>query len=502
MRGLGFLILACFLTFGTFVHAQTKLLYPQEQALKRQTMNMNEIEGELDQKVQQSGNATLNAAQEMLIAQFNQMLANDPNLKAQFDAATAEQQAAFMLQFGIVTQAAGQGDQFASLQRRLDGIISDLEASNVPREHPDVSALLSRVEVARSRIAELQQQDASKTEQAIAGSDLSDFPDFNKDLETATKHAYALRDALLASRKIVALSGQRPDSRDPWLIENQINGYELQRFKYAIDGLETFESQVNGWTGEYQPLLSRSQTYRAQWEEVSTAFAQIASALKAESPQAIQTLSSVIDHNLSVINYMLAPDENDSAGQRMAGIMMTNRVRNPGRPQVDGLTQTRANVEVALSGYPIKGGGGAVVLSNQESKLEKADSGIAEAVGVYAKKLTADQRMPSDAYDGDDRDEITNKALTLVKQLYKMAEIHSVAVCCDWENVKYSEEIIEPDGRKWINNHDYRKMQIAVAVIQNEIDAKMVVIGVLQNFINNEELVEFLAERPILKENL
>lgn len=502
MRGLGFIILACLLTFGTVVQAQTKLLYPQEQALKRQTMNMNEIERELNQKVQQGGNDAINAAQEMLIAQFNQMLANDPNLKAQFDAATAEQQAAFMLQFGIVIQAAGQGDQFTGLLQRLDGIIGDLEASNVPTEHPDVSALLSRVEVARSRIAELQQQGGKKTEQAIAGNDLSDFPDFNEDLETATKYAYALRDALLASRKIVALSSQRPGARDPWLIENQINGYELQTFKYAIDKIEIFESQVNGWTGEYQPLLSRSQTYRGQWQEVSTAFVQIAGALKAESPQAIQTLSAVIEHNLAVISYMVAPDENDATGQRMASIMMTNRVRNPGKPQLDGLTQTRANVELALSGYPIKGGGGAVVLSNQESKLENADFELANAVGAYAKKLAADQRMPSDAYDGDDRDDVTNKAITMVKQLYKNAEIHSVAVCCDWENVKYSEEIIEPDGRKWINNHDYRQMQIAVAVIENETDAKMVVIGVLQNFISNEELVEFLAERPMLKENL
>ena len=496
MRPFVFVVLACLLSFGTIVEAQTRLLYPQEQALKRQTMNMNEIERELDKQAQQGANASMNAAQEMLIAQFNQMLANDPNLKAQFDAATAEQQAAFMLQFGIVKPAAGQGDQFSFLIQRLDGIIGDLEKSNVPSDHPDVAALLGRVEAAKARISQLQQQSESKTEQAQAANDLSDYPDFTKNLETATKHAYAIRDALLASRKIAALANQQPGRKDSWLLENQINGYELARFKDGNDKLSVFENEVNRWTSKYQPLMARSQIYKGQWQEVSTAFAQIAAALRSESAQATQVLSKVIDHNVGVINYILSPDENDATFQRMSKAMLLDRVRNPGRGRLDGLSQARSNIELALSGFPINGG------NRQKVKLEAADAAVDEAVAVYARSLMADQRMPSDGYKGDDRDELSDKAINFVKDLYAGADIHSVAVCCDWENVKYVEEIVEPDGRKWEQPHDYRKMQIAVAVIENDTEAKMIVVGVLQNFISNEELIEFLGERPMLRKNL
>ena len=92
-RNFVLLVLSLF-SFATMVEAQTKLLYPQQQVLKRQTMNMNEIQKEIDKQQQQGANDAVNAAQQALMAQFNQMLKNDPNLKSQFDAATPEQQAA------------------------------------------------------------------------------------------------------------------------------------------------------------------------------------------------------------------------------------------------------------------------------------------------------------------------------------------------------------------------------------------------------------------------
>lgn len=100
------------------------------------------------------------------------------------------------------------------------------------------------------------------------------------------------------------------------------------------------------------------------------------------------------------------------------------------------------------------------------------------------------------------KQELKDKALALVEKHLVDGEIHSVAVCFDWDHTQYSEKVRESDGREILRHYNYRDNQIAVAIILNASDAKMVVVGVRQNFISNQETIEILAERPMLAENL
>ena len=60
----------------------------------------------------------------------------------------------------------------------------------------------------------------------------------------------------------------------------------------------------------------------------------------------------------------------------------------------------------------------------------------------------------------------------------------------------------DSDGREITRHYDYRDNQIAVAILIDDVDAKMIVVGVRQNFISNKETVEILTERPMLTKNL
>ena len=55
--------------------------------------------------------------------------------------------------------------------------------------------------------------------------------------------------------------------------------------------------------------------FNGQWTEVATAFGQIAAAVKTRSPQAVNVLADVINHNTEVMGRIIAPDANDAAGQ-------------------------------------------------------------------------------------------------------------------------------------------------------------------------------------------
>ena len=77
-----------------------------------------------------------------------------------------------------------------------------------------------------------------------------------------------------------------------------------------------------------------------------------------------------------------------------------------------------------------------------------------------------------------------------------------MAVCCDWDHTQYSEKVSDTDGREITRHYDYRDNQIAVASLIDDVDAKIIVVGVRQNFISNQETMEILTERAMLTENL
>lgn len=122
------LALFTLLVISTTTFAQ-QLPYGVRDDVRKQTMNMAEIERELGQLSAQA-QAGPSAAQQALMAQFQAMLNANPQLKAQFNAASPQEQAAFMAQMGISTGAgSGQMNNYGWLEQRLDGVQAVITSS-------------------------------------------------------------------------------------------------------------------------------------------------------------------------------------------------------------------------------------------------------------------------------------------------------------------------------------------------------------------------------------
>jgi len=487
MRYLLALIFITLCLNGWGVSAQEPLPYPAREAVKRQTMNMNEIEKQLDQQLA-TANGPANPAQQALIAQFNQMLNSNPQLKGQFDAATAEQQAAFMLQFGIIMPGAAQDQQFAFILQKLDSVTADLEKGNVPKDHPEVLALYSRVNAAKQKIDQIKQKQASNTQQALADNDLSEFPDFETHLKQATAFTLAIRDAVLAARALSGLGASQPQGTQMWLLEANVPDYQLRALYTGIEKLALYEQQINSWNAQYQPLLARSAVFQGQWQDVYNAFLQVAPALRSEAPAAVNALAAHIQHNIKA----LAAMTDDALARQMTAMF--------GR--TGGISQIRGLIERGLSYYPETSLGGYAQKSALQAEQANALKAVDAAEASLTDRLTADRRMPADSYAGDDAQALKDKALKLLSEISPGAAVHSVTICCDWVHVK-EEEWVQPVPDKWERKlTDHRDIQIAIAVIADDTYADIKVIGVRQDFIRNRELVEFLGEKRMLAKNL
>lgn len=462
-----------------------QLPYGVRDDVRRQTQNMGEIEREIE-TIRASVAAGPSPQQQALLAQFQQMLAANPQLKAQFDAATPEQQAQFMAQLGITSAAPGSDmmTQYGWLEQRLDSVLAVI--NRAPADHPDVIALKQRHDAARTAIRSTESADAENTNNALAANDLSDFPGFEQDFATAESMTMAIANAVNAAKAALESANGAPDADEMWLLSNSFNFAQLKSLKQAVENVDGFESQIGQWQSQYAPLFNRSPVYASQWQANIQYFPQLAANLRAMAPQVLNLLASNIQHNLGVLDQLI-----ETAVARRAASYFDGGIR-----QVEG------EINAVVEAYPNHRLAGAPQQSAVTALQQQAADLIAAGQAGLADLVVAERRMPGDDYAGDDADELKEKAVTFIERRLPDIEILEVTICCNWDVEKY-EEVVEDYPGHWVKRvHDYRDIQITILSPKDDERALIRIVGIRQNFVTNQESIELLNELEMLSDNI
>ncbi len=353
------LVLFTLLVISTTTFAQ-QLPYGVRDDVRKQTMNMAEIERELGQLSAQA-QAGPSAAQQALMAQFQAMLNANPQLKAQFNAASPQEQAAFMAQMGISTGAgSGQMNNYGWLEQRLDGVQAVI--NRAPADHPDIVALQQRVSAARAKIAQTEQAEEANTQGALAANDLSEYPNFEQDLASAEAMAGQVASALSLIQDIVTTQSSKPGATDMWLITNEVSSGKIRQLGQTIDAADGFLQQIQTWDQQYQPLFTRSATFKNRWYANLQYMPQLMAKLTAEAPAALQVLAQNAQHNTGVIEHMI----DYATSRRMAAYFE------------GGIAQTQREIDVVEQYYPTKSLNGAPQKSQITNLKASADAVVAK----------------------------------------------------------------------------------------------------------------------------
>lgn len=478
-----FLLLVTFITFSISTNAQ-QLPYGVRDDVRKQTMNMAEIEREIGQLSTQT-QAGPSAAQQALMAQFQAMLNANPQLKAQFNAASPQEQAAFMAQMGIsIGAGSGQMNNYGWLEQRLDGVQAVIDRA--PADHPDIIALQQRVSAARVAIAKTEIAEEANTQEALAANDLSEFPNFEQDLAAAEAMAGQVASTIPLLQRVVAAQNAKPPTTEVWLITNEIGSEELRQLGQIIDTADNFMAQIRTWDQQYQPLFARSPTFKSRWYANLQYMPQLLTKLNADAPAALTLLAQNVQHNTGVIDYMI----DYATSRRMAAYFE------------GGIAQTRREIDVVEQYYPARSFSGVPQRAQITSLKASADTRVAQGLEALKDLVVAEQRMPADSYDGDDAEALKAKAVALIERQFPGQEIMGITICCDWDMEDY-EEWIERVPGEWIKQRvHYRDIQVGLLMPLNDERAVIRVVGVRENFVSNKTSVELLRELPMLVKNI
>lgn len=240
------------------LQTQTKKLpYPVREAIKRQTGNVSAIEKKLAE-AKANASKPLNPMELRKQQMLQQMLATNPNLKAQLDANPSMLN---QLMGKSPTGLDGMEDQ------RLESAMQDLRSNRAPMNHPEVSALIKRIESIRQGILDLKNGNFNKMATAKKANDLSDFPDFRKDLNTIKSFASKFDTAAKSLPRFNKLLKKKELRKNDFYqnLNYNISLEQLKNLMYIVNNKTSIINDVNSLTHKYKPVFDRNPNYKLEW---------------------------------------------------------------------------------------------------------------------------------------------------------------------------------------------------------------------------------------------
>ena len=93
-------------------------------------------------------------------------------------------------------------------------------------------------------------------------------------------------------------------------------------------------------------------------------------------------------------------------------------------------------------------------------------------------------------------------ALDLARQKYGPDAIHSVAIASDWDTTDYTVEDLSVPGEIRYQRYHYREIRVAVAIKLDAVEAIIMDIEVVEDFVRGQQFARLLFELPMWVANL
>jgi hypothetical protein len=274
------------------VASAPKLPYPVREAMRRQTANVAAIENKLKQAMLEA-DKPLSPMQLQQQQMLQMMLATNKGLKQQLEANPS------MLNQLMGGNMAGGLDGMED--QRLDSAVRDLTSSGADLSHPKVAALMARIETIKTDIESLRQKNLAKMTSAQEANDLSDYPDFEKNLKQVDDWRYTMD---VAEKAVVAIQklGAKDMQGEGYLsIDHYVDTDQLDALVRVHSNYDQMQADFQNWTQKYQPVFDRNSNYRQAWKLRGDRFTQSSLQAKDNASQVTSVLRQVLEANLTSI---------------------------------------------------------------------------------------------------------------------------------------------------------------------------------------------------------
>lgn len=465
--------------------AQVALSNSQSDALRRQTMNVADIERTLNQQFTIASN-NLIEQQAVLIGQLQAAVATNPAVKQMLESLPVNEQAQLLQQYGLMVPFVSSWDA-----QKIDAAFDVITSSNLPLDNPDVAAYVARVENLQDMRRVIDAVGAEILSQVLGSSPLDDFPDYERDKQIAVEVIYQILDSANMINEIIQVASRKPATiQEQWVINQHINTSSMQKFRAGIEVMPNYEQSLIDWQVQYDPLITSSATIAAEWSEIQGAYDNLAMKIYDSGPMAMDVLVQSIEHNFAYLDQALT----NTGMARFA-------YENPN--QQTGFSQAIENIKFVVDYLP-RGFAGYNDLANQTvERIREFETRLEETALKAASDAKENRRMLiADVYDGNDAEEIRQMALDLALQKYGPDAIHSVAIASDWDTTDYTVEDLSVPGEIRYQRYHYQEIRVAVAVKLDDVEAVILDIEVVEDFVRGQQYARLLFELPMWVSNL
>ena len=386
-----------------------KLPYPTREAVRRQTGNIIALEKKLEQAKASATNSN-NAASSQQQQMLDQMLANNPALKAQLD---ADPSLLTQLMGGKATGLDGMEEQ------RLQSAMQDLQSSGAPMGHPEVAALVRRIEDIRQGLKDLQGIKEENLTDARKANDLSKYPDYRKHLNLVSVYMGKFSSAIKAGTKVQNLVKDKAGREEKWYFIGPVTSQQMSEFKEAAENISSYKSSVQSWRTKYEPLFQQNPNFRQQWKMSETKFEQGAQQFEASLPASMNAIAKHIRHNLAMAVLDAEQAKTDGSTAFFRG----------GVPALKGIADEAFQYypqNLAANGYPSH--------ESLASEMKQIHAQLDTTKKYVVDNLFENRKMAKDDYKGSDAQTLKTAAIEALLKKHSTAEVVAVSICCEGES--------------------------------------------------------------------
>ena len=349
------------------------------------------------------------------------------------------------------------------IDTKIESAISDLNASQCPTDHPDFKVIMDKLLSQKKELPEIYTELKKRLDNLQKRADVSNYPDFEKDLEIfrviKTRYSHVNR----AYKTNVDMNWIEPSSEKKISFQRNIKSpiYKFKKLENLLSSMisdgNAYNSQMKMVEEKYKDLFKANPILAGQYVKLRDNAASILGNFYKEDLENLKKILNVTaEHNTKVLNLW---------------IKESIEKRSPEFFRGDTLKQILTNTEEAISLLALTSKENKEKAKAYQEKMKSIHVRLKEAKTSLAEVMLKEQRLGKERYEGSDKEKIRDKIVKSFKEQYPDKNLIKIQIVN--ENWKVTDYVTWSSGNAYRTHYS----ELGFYAVVKETDEVAILVG-------------------------
>tara|TARA_B100000925_G_scaffold257625_1_gene212102 strand:+ start:704 stop:2422 length:1719 start_codon:yes stop_codon:yes gene_type:complete len=349
------------------------------------------------------------------------------------------------------------------IDTKIDAALSDLQSSQCPTDHPDFKVVIDQLKAQQEEVPKIYKELKSRLDDLQKRADVSNYPDYQKDVEIFDVIAKRYSHADMNYDKNIDFNWKEGDPKKGVSFRLNIKTpiYRFEQLKNLLSNMvedgNAYNSQMKLVEEKYKDLFKANPILAGKYVRMRDNAAKILGDFyKVNLEYLKKGLATTIEHNTKVIELWTKESMDKRRAEFFRGDTLKNILKS-------------TNQAIELIAYTSKEN--KAKAESYKSKMNTINQKLKEATASLSEVMLKEQRLGKEKYEGSDKEKIRAKITEKFKEKFPGKELLTVRLIN--ENWKVTDYV------SWSSGNAYRThySELGFYTVMKETDKVAILVG-------------------------